>query len=95
MSLAKQRHSMTLSQQQKLCTLSAKRAEEQKEKWNEESGIWSGFRGRAVFTAQDSGESDSPSDDLDSDSTLTLRFNVEGNDGDPDTGGGIPLMALL
>ena len=64
MSLAKQRHSMTLSQQQKLCTLSANRAEEEKknETKNQESGQVS-EEGQSS-TTQDSGESDSPSDDL-------------------------------
>tara|TARA_B100000085_G_scaffold81302_1_gene73297 strand:- start:158 stop:2284 length:2127 start_codon:yes stop_codon:yes gene_type:complete len=68
------------------------RAEEEKknETKNQESGQVS-EEGQSS-TTQDSGESDSPSDDLDSDSTSNSggASNVEGNDGDPDTGGGIP-----
>ena len=68
------------------------RAEEKKknETKNQESGQVS-EEGQSS-TTQDSGESDSPSDDLDSDSTSNSggASNVEGNDGDPDTGGGIP-----
>ena len=69
------------------------RAEEEKknETKNQESGQVS-EEGQSS-TTQDSGESDSPSDDLDSDSTSNSggASNVEGNDGDPDTGGGIPV----
>ena len=68
------------------------RAEEEKknETKNQESGQVS-EEGQSS-TTQDSGESDSPSDDLDSDSTSNSggASNVEGDDGDPDTGGGIP-----
>ena len=68
------------------------RAEEEKknETKNQESGQVS-EEGQSS-TTQDSGESDSPSDDLDSDSTSNSggASNVEGNDGDPDIGGGIP-----
>ena len=68
------------------------RAEEEKknETKNQESGQVS-EEGQSS-TTQDSGESDSPSDDFDSDSTSDSggASNVEGNDGDPDTGGGIP-----
>ena len=68
------------------------RAEEEKknETKNQESGQVS-EEGQSS-TTQDSGESDSPSDDLDSDSTSNSggASNVEGNDGDPDPGGGIP-----
>ena len=68
------------------------RAEEEKknETKNQESGQVS-EEGQSS-TTQDSGESDSPSDDLDSDSSSNSggASNVEGNDGDPDTGGGIP-----
>ena len=68
------------------------RAEEEKknETKNQESGQVS-EEGQSS-TTQDSGESNSPSDDLDSDSTSNSggASNVEGNDGDPDTGGGIP-----
>ena len=68
------------------------RAEEEKknETKNQESGQVS-EEGQSS-TTQDSGESDSPSDDLDSDSTSNSggASNVEGNDGDPDTGGRIP-----
>ena len=68
------------------------RAEEEKknETKNQKSGQVS-EEGQSS-TTQDSGESDSPSDDLDSDSTSNSggASNVEGNDGDPDTGGGIP-----
>ena len=69
------------------------RAEEEKknETKNQESGQVS-EEGQSS-TTQDSGESDSPSDDLDSDSTSNSggASNVEGDDGDPDTGGGIPI----
>ena len=69
------------------------RAEEEKknETKNQESGQVS-EEGQSS-TTQDSGESDSPSDDLDSDSTSNSggASNVEGDDGDPDTGGGIPV----
>ena len=68
------------------------RAEKEKknETKNQESGQVS-EEGQSS-TTQDSGESDSPSDDLDSDSTSNSggASNVEGNDGDPDIGGGIP-----
>ena len=68
------------------------RAEEEKknETKNQKSGQVS-EEGQSS-TTQDSGESDSPSDDLDSDSTSNSggASNVEGNDGDPDIGGGIP-----
>ena len=69
------------------------RAEEEKknETKNQESGQVS-EEGQSS-TTQDSGESDSPSDDFDSDSTSNSggASNVEGDDGDPDTGGGIPV----
>ena len=69
------------------------RAEEEKknETKNQESGQVS-EEGQSS-TTQDSGESDSPSDDLDSDSTSNSggASNVEGNDGDPDISGGIPV----
>ena len=69
------------------------RAEEEKknETKNQESGQVS-EEGQSS-TTQDSGESDSPSDDFDSDSTSDSggASNVEGNDGDPDISGGIPV----
>ena len=69
------------------------RAEEEKknETKNQESGQVS-EEGQSS-TTQDSGESDSPSDDFDSDSTSDSggASNVEGNDGDPDISGGIPI----
>ena len=73
-------------------TFCKSRAEEEKknETKNQESGQVS-EEGQSS-TTQDSGESDSPSDDFDSDSTSDSggASNVEGNDGDPDIGGGIP-----
>ena len=74
-------------------TFCKSRAEEEKknETKNQESGQVS-EEGQSS-TTQDSGESDSPSDDFDSDSTSDSggASNVEGNDGDPDISGGIPV----